>query len=107
MHDNQRDYKCDSCGKSFNFAHTLKQHVKIVHEGLERQRFKCDLCSKSFHTEQYLRDHKAVSHEGRRDYKCEFCGKSYTSARVVANHIKTIHYVEVEAIRYSLTVEDQ
>ena len=23
-----------------------------------------------------------------------------------ANHIKTIHYVEVEAIRYSLSIED-
>ena len=33
VHNSQKNYKCDSCGKSFNQAGNLKRHIKSVHNG--------------------------------------------------------------------------
>ena len=49
-----KDNKCESCGKSFSRAYTLKKHIDTIH--------------KSHHT-----IHKS--------HKCEFCGKSFSQAK--------------------------
>ena len=50
-----KDFKCDSCGKSFTQAGNLKQHVKTIHKG--RKDFKCETCGKSFNTSSCLNKH--------------------------------------------------
>ena len=42
----KKNYKCDSCGKSFTRLGYLKIHIKIVHEG--QKNYKCDSCEKTF-----------------------------------------------------------
>ena len=41
-----KNYKCESCGKSFSIAGYLKRHIQIVHE--EHKDHKCESCGKSF-----------------------------------------------------------
>ena len=45
-----RDYRCESCDKSFSEAQTLKRPIHVVHV-----------------------------HKGHKDYKCEYCGTSYSN----------------------------
>ena len=45
LNRNQKHYKCESCGKSFSEAVSLKKHItKTVHEG--HKDYKCESCGK-------------------------------------------------------------
>ena len=55
IHNGQKDYKCNSCGKSFSQAQNLKTHINSVHNGVKNN--KCDSCGKSFSSSQYLKIH--------------------------------------------------
>ena len=46
IHKCQKDFKCDSCGKSFSHSHHLRIHIKTIHKG--HKDFKCDACG-NFH----------------------------------------------------------
>ena len=46
IHKCQKDFKCDSCGKSFSHSHHLRIHIKTNHKG--HKDFKCDACG-NFH----------------------------------------------------------
>ena len=44
MHEglkSSKDFKCDSCEKSFQSAQQLRWHIKNIHEGIQN---KCDFC---------------------------------------------------------------
>ena len=43
--DGHKNYKCDSCDKSFTRTHRLRNHVRKIHEGYED--YKCEFCGKS------------------------------------------------------------
>ena len=46
VHNWQKDYKCNSCVKSFSQAGNMKTHIDSVHNG--QKYHKCDTCGKSF-----------------------------------------------------------
>ena len=70
-----KNSKCDSCGKSFSEAGTLKRHIQTVHEG--HKNFNCKSCWKSFSQEGDSKKHIYTVHEGHKDNKCDTCGKSF------------------------------
>ena len=47
-------FECDSCSKSFSFAHNMKKHIHTVHEG--HKDHKCKSCGKSFSYASKLKD---------------------------------------------------
>ena len=55
VHKGHRDYKCESCGKSFFRACDLKKHINEVHEG--RKDYKCEYCGKLFARTETLKTH--------------------------------------------------
>ena len=54
-YEGQRNYNCDSCGKSFSESSSLKQHLNSIHEG--QNNYKCDFCGKSFNESGNLNGH--------------------------------------------------
>ena len=46
IHERQRNYKCDYCGKYLNESGSLKNHIKTVHDG--QRSYKCGSCGKLF-----------------------------------------------------------
>ena len=78
VHEGHKDYKCESCGKSFAEAGSLRKHIHRIHEG--HKDHKCESCGKSFSQAGNLKIHIHTVHEGHKDYKCESCGKSFSQA---------------------------
>ena len=40
----QKDFKCESCGKSFSQTGDLKRHINTIHEG--HKDYKCESCGR-------------------------------------------------------------
>ena len=61
VHKGHKDYKCESCNKSFSAVSSLKIHINTIHQG--KNDYKCDSCGKSFSVAQYLKKHINNIHE--------------------------------------------
>ena len=42
----KKDFKCETCGKTFTQSGSLKVHIRTVHEG--QKNYECTMCSKAF-----------------------------------------------------------
>ena len=68
--EGQKNYKCDSCGKSFKQSGYLKIHIKTIHEG--QKNYKCNFCGLSFRDSGHLKKHIKTIHQGQKNYyKCD------------------------------------
>ena len=75
VHENQKDFKCNSCDKKFSIKGNLKRHIEIVHENVKS--FKCDSFEKSFGQKADLDTHAKTVHEKVKAFKCNSCDKSF------------------------------
>ena len=87
IHVGRKDYKCESCSKSFPQASGLRIHINTIHEHKD---YICESCGKSYSTAQYLKKHICTFHEGQSKCK-ESCGKSFSEAHNLKTHIRRIH----------------
>ena len=55
IHEGHKDYKCESCGKSFSRAGHLNSHVKRIHDGQKNQI--CNICGIVFVETSELNKH--------------------------------------------------
>jgi DNA-directed RNA polymerase subunit RPC12/RpoP len=54
-------YKCDICGKQFQFISSMNHYAESIHE--KNEPFQCDICDTSFLQECSLKQHKESIHE--------------------------------------------
>lgn len=80
-------YPCDQCDYKAPLPHSLRQHIKTVHEGVK---YPCDFCDFKAATNVNLRNHIKTVHDGIK-YYCEMC--DFRTARVsrLNKHMKTEH----------------
>ena len=89
VHNVQKDYKCDSCGKTFTTLGNLKRHINSVHNGQKDD--KCDSCGKAFSQAADLKIHYNSVHNGQKDHKCNSFGKNFTQPGNLKKHINNFH----------------
>ncbi|KAM4745484.1 uncharacterized protein FYW61_013268 [Anableps anableps] len=85
IHTGVRPFCCHICGKRFNQKSILQVHQRI-HTG-ERP-FSCDICGKRFNQKSILNVHKRI-HTGERPYSCEVCGKRFNQKSILDGHTRT------------------
>lgn len=64
---------CDTCGKRFTSAESLRSHIR---GHLNIKPFVCSHCSKGFRTRLLLNQHLHI-HTGIKLFRCELCDKAY------------------------------
>lgn len=80
------EYKCDTCGKTFQFKSRLLRHCRI-HTGVRP--FCCHICGKRFNQKSILQVHQRI-HTGERPFSCDTCGKTFNQKSILNVH-KRIH----------------
>ena len=90
VHEGIKNHKCTECGKLFGYSSSLKKHMAYCH-GFKESTKCCDQCGKCFYKNGELQIHIKLVHEGRKDHKCDSCGKFFISKQAVRKHIHTIH----------------
>ena len=90
-----KDFKCESCTKSFASAQELHWHIKNIHEGIKN---KSNLCSKSYSYLSTLKQHIRLVHEKRRKnivlHDHETCDESFLTAAEAREHIQKYHILK-------------
>ena len=101
IHENYKNYQCESCSESFSQAAYLEKHIYTIHES--HRDHKCEYCGKSFSQSQNVKKHKAICenpplksqvegvHQRKRNHKCEQCDKIFTLKRNLCAHIKATY----------------
>ena len=80
-------FQCDQCGKSLKRSYLLKQHKKIIHQGIKV--YRCIDCSKTFGQKETLRVHATMFHGGPKDFCCDYCSREFGSLYHLQRHVKT------------------
>ncbi|XP_071393200.1 zinc finger protein 646 [Centroberyx affinis] len=82
--DNEdRQYKCDQCGRSYRHAGSLLNHKKSHKTGV----FRCLVCQKRFYNLLALKNHQR-SHFDIKRHTCHECGKAFKIQKQLLNHLR-------------------
>ena len=71
VHEGQKPYVCDACGKAFGMKQGLKEHYIIVHE--KNGKLKCQHCQFTAPNNSRLRFHIQTVHEKKSTFNCQQC----------------------------------
>ncbi|XP_041829473.1 zinc finger protein 646 isoform X1 [Melanotaenia boesemani] len=81
--DEDRQYKCDQCGRSYRHAGSLLNHKKSHKTGV----FRCLICQKRFYNLLALKNHQR-SHFDIKRYTCHECGKAFKIQKQLLIHLR-------------------
>jgi KRAB domain-containing zinc finger protein len=85
-------FKCEHCEKSFKMEFTLKNHIKVVHEGI---RVMCPVCQKPFVDKSCMKRHIENVHEKKKPHACDICNDSFAQKGQLVTHKKGKHKIVV------------
>ena len=84
IHREQRDWKCDICGKSLQNYSALKRH-EVTHNEPDK---KCSFCDKNFSDKSDLIKHeKTHTQSTKKIAECCFCEKKFPTTAILRIHI--------------------
>lgn len=83
----EKTHLCSICGKFFNKAYVLKQHIRTHFY----QEVKCQICEKIFAGPPHLARHMKEKHSPVEVHVCSLCGKEYDSIQRFKIHQKRVH----------------
>ncbi|XP_035713709.1 zinc finger protein 83-like [Folsomia candida] len=94
IHENQRNYRCTFCDKSFGHPSALKSHMEWKrHTDEETKIYSCDKCEYKSHSKVYLAQHVRRHHIEKR-HECYFCKKQFATFNELVGHCCRVHTLE-------------
>ena len=100
----EKNFFCDHCPKSFIYKDSLKKHMDTVKEKERYQpkiNIKCDYCEEVFETTYTVKSHYALEHPnkpmilpGHKRYNCDLCDAFYFTDHCLKVHCRRIHKSE-------------
>ena len=92
VHEGEKRYRCEYCGKTSSYSHHHRQHVNSVH--LKKRDHKCNHCEKYFTHAGHLKSHIKLVHEKAQNFQCEKCDKTYALKLDLERHFTSNHILE-------------
>lgn len=90
VHNNERNFTCDVCGKGFKSGETLKSH-SMVHKGIKREDgARCEICHAWISRKKQLRRHIIEIHQAQK-VSCDICHKVYPNVKSLVTHKGRVH----------------
>lgn len=87
----RKQFKCDTCGKTFHQKYKLELHKKEHTGGM----FECDECAELFATNKEMKEHKKFVHSLKKIYPakekpfcCDYCSKSFKKEDSFSAHLR-------------------
>jgi KRAB domain-containing zinc finger protein len=91
VHDGHKDFVCDQCGSSSSTAANLKKHIESIHRGSTK--CSCTICGKVFRDSNVMKFHVRSVHEKKKDYICEECGFPFYLRLALKAHLAKVHSI--------------
>lgn len=82
--DNQKQFVCGVCNRSFGYKHVLQNHER-THTG--EKPFECPECHKRFTRDHHLKTHMRL-HTGERPYHCDHCDRHFVQVANLRRHLR-------------------
>lgn len=76
VHEQQRNYECEHCGKKFLRKYAMNEHVRNVHFG-DRRLLDCPFCDMRFKDTHKLAQHRKEMHLNQSKFECRVCGLEF------------------------------
>ncbi|XP_063371152.1 zinc finger protein 57-like [Cydia amplana] len=90
---NVGEYTCKECNKLFSSTLKLKNHTRVVHLGIKRN--KCGYCGEKFAELNWKLDHLEKVHGIKKpEFKCTVCNKKFSCSKSLRNHKRGFHLME-------------
>ena len=95
VHANEKQFRCEECGKYFNQKRNMIEHNSTEHK---KEKYKCDVkkCEKEFWSKSSLTRH-AISHADMQSVltnNCDKCSFTTKEKSTLKRHISIIHLKE-------------
>ena len=87
--DNDGEFTCHICAKTFRRTDSLQGHIKRCHEE-KMELYKCNTCEKTFTQKGYLKLHMNI-HTGAPRKQCKYCSKDFSAGSNLLRHVKKCH----------------
>ncbi|XP_055388160.1 transcription factor grauzone-like [Condylostylus longicornis] len=83
---------CDICGKSYKSKADLKRHLWERHEGDDKAKLQCKLCNSEFLSRYTYQLHKNNDHRSQNvEQKCSSCDKTFPNLEALRSHVRYTH----------------
>ena len=89
VHFDVKPYKCDTCGASFKRKGTLRAHMPVHADPLQRETQECGICGLVLMRKSGLKKHMEIHVQKRPSFTCNLCGTVFKRKSGLNIHFKS------------------